>query len=264
MKVITIIIPVFNAWKYTASCLASILKSDYPKENYEILVVDNASTDGTETLLSYLQEQGEPIKILRNKENVGYLLGANQGWKVVETQFALHLNNDVILDKNCISQMFQTFDLDPKIGIVGAIRTLAGTSIYPPKITFFRGEKYKMWEDSNRVRDLAETTLSTPDLNVPFIETDIVPFACALVKKEVWEKIGYFDEEFAPTMYDQENFTLTAKEAGFKTVMATGAKYIHIGAVTTSFNLEYYNNICIRNKVLFHKKWGDKLRRNEI
>jgi len=72
-KELSIIIPLFNNWKLTAKCIASLFKSDYPKEKYEIIIVNNASTDKTHTFISYLVEQGEPINYIKLDENLNFL-----------------------------------------------------------------------------------------------------------------------------------------------------------------------------------------------
>lgn len=254
MKTLSIVIPVYNLWRMTAGCLASIFKSTFPKEQYEIIIVDNASDDMTPTLLDYLIEQGEPIKVFRNEKNLSYLLGANQGWKEVETPYVLHLNNDVLVDKDCIKTMVETFDYDPKIGIVGAIQYFPNGVRNPPLSWFYRGD-----ED---VGNVYKTDITEEDLERPYIECDVAGgFGCAAVRKEVWEEVGYFDEQFAPCHYEQEDYCLRTKRAGWKVVLAPKACCIHFVAATTSFNLEYFNKILDRNRRIFRKKWGESLRR---
>ena len=254
-KQISIVIPVYNHWRMTASCLASIFKSDIPKDSYEIIVVDNASTDMTPKLLSYLQDVGEPLKIVRNKENKDYLLAANQGWKLVETPYVLHLNNDVTLDPHCISLMLNPF-VDSQIGIVGAVQYFLNGTREPPLRWFYRGDQ--------NVGNLYRTELTKEQEEMSYVECDVVGFACAMVKREVWKSIGYFDEQFAPSMYEQEDYCLRAKKAGFKTVLVPNAYFVHRVAVTTADNPAYYQKVIRRNRELFRKKWGEKLRNNEI
>ena len=210
MKELSIVIPVYNNWKLTARCIASILKSDYPQEKYEIIVVDNASVDHTPSLLKLLSQQGYPLKTITNTENRGYLLGANQGWQRAKTEYVLHLNNDVTLDKKCISLMRKVFNMDEKIGIAGAVQYFPNGTREPPLRWFYRGE--------GDIGNIYRTELNEKQEQTAYVKCDVVGFACAMVKREVWEKIGFFDEKFVPAMYEQEDYCLRAKEAGYKTL----------------------------------------------
>lgn len=264
MKELTIVIPVWNNWKYTARCLASVFKSNLPKEKYQIIVVDNASTDTTETLLTYLQDRGEPISIIKNETNRGFLLGANDGWKKTTTQYVMQLSNDVTLGTNCISNMLKAFNFDEKVGLVGAVHKISEDSVLLPKHTYLRGKYYTKWEQENK-RGVDAVVLSYPEIgDSKIIETDVAETACAIIKKEVWEKIGYFDEIFAPCHYEQEDYSLRAKEAGFKIVIALDAEYNHVVAGTTKIDLNYFKDVCDRNKIIFYERWGEKLRNNLV
>ena len=100
---------------------------------------------------------------------------------------------------------------------------------------------------------------------MPFVECDIGGgFGCAMLKKKCWEKVGYYDEQFVPCMYEQEDFCLRIKNYGYKAVLSPKAHCIHSVAQTTSFNLSYFTKIVNINREKFKKKWGDQLRRNEI
>lgn len=121
-KLLTIVIPVHNHWEYTKRCLGSIYFSDNIISKIDILVIDNASTDETEDFLNFQIDSGYPIRVIKNPKNLDYLLAANQGWKEVKTPYCLHLNNDVVLEPNCIQTMLNVFKEDPKIGIVGGIQ----------------------------------------------------------------------------------------------------------------------------------------------
>lgn len=239
----------------TAQCLATIFKSSYPKDLYEIIIIDNASTDNTNKLLEYLVEQGEPIKVIHNDTNLGYLLAANQGWKEVKTPFCLHLNNDIVLNSDCISILRKTFDIDQKIGIVGAVQYYQNGGRNPPLSFFYRGNA--------DIGNVYKKEVESDD--IPFVEADIGGgFGCAMVKREVWEQVGFYSTEFEPCHYDQEDFCLKAKEAGWKIGCAPTAHVLHFVAQTTGFNLPYYTSICDRNREIFRKKWGDKLRQNKV
>jgi GT2 family glycosyltransferase len=203
-----------------------------------------------------LIEGNEPIRVIRNEQNLGYLLAANQGWKTVNTPFCLHLNNDVSLEPNCINNLMNTFNLlDEKIGIVGAVQYYLNGARNPPLSFFYRGNA----DIGNVYKKEIESE------ETPFVEADIGGgFGCAVIKKEVWQQVGYYSEEFAPCHYEQEDFCLKAKEAGWKIGCAPSAHCTHYVAQTTGFNLEYYTQICNRNREIFRAKWEGKLREFKV
>jgi GT2 family glycosyltransferase len=204
-----------------------------------------------------LIKMGEPIKVLRNEKNLGYLLGANQAWKTVKTPYVLQLNNDVTLDKQCITLMHNVFDMDPKIGIVGAVQYFPDGKREPP-LRYFQRKGEAFQDVGNTYRE------EIKDETLPYIECDVVGFACAMIKREVWEDIGYYDEVFSPCHYEQEDFCCKAKLAGWKVALCPQAHFVHIVAASTSANLPYFTGIVNRNRKIFLEKWEKKLREGKV
>lgn len=249
MKELSIVITAWNNWKLTAKSIAHLFQGSYRKDNLEIIFIDNASTDKTETLVTYLTEQGEPIQYLKQKENLNFLKGTNLGWKNVETPYVMLLNNDVFIDHDCLENMMNVIKSDEKIGVVGAMEFLMnGQPSKTKPFIYFDREKLldpilMGYEDINASKD---------DLT---IDVDIVGSACCIIRKEVWDKIGFFDELFAPCMYEQEDYFMRTKAAGFRIVMATKARMTHTVGSTTAFDTPYYQNIIKVNKQKFLNKW---------
>lgn len=246
---LSIIITAYNNWKLTARCIAHLFQGTYPKENFEIIFVDNASTDKTETLVTYLVEQGEPIKYLKQKENLNFLKGTNLGWKNVNSPYVMLLNNDVFVDHDCIEIMMKIIDSDPKIGIVGAME-------YLPSAIRSKSKPFIFFKPKELLDPILYDYKDLNFENEPnFVDVDIVGSACCIIRKEVWDKIGYFDELFLPCMFEQEDFFLRTKIAGFRIVMSTKSKMVHAVGSTTVFNNPFYQDIIRINKLKFLEKW---------
>jgi len=116
-KKISIIILAWNGWeKFTCACLLSIFeKTDYP--DYEVIVVDNGSTDGTS---SGLKSFGKRIRVITNKENRGFSFGNNQAAKIAGGEYLLFLNNDTLVKSgDWLTIMADTLELHPGIGATG-------------------------------------------------------------------------------------------------------------------------------------------------
>jgi GT2 family glycosyltransferase len=105
----------WNGEKYINECLNSVFNQTYP--HLEILVIDNASTDGTIDYLKNLANKPN-LKIVFNKKNVGFAAGHNQGIRETKGEFILCLNQDVVLDKNFIQKAIELFEKDNKIAAV--------------------------------------------------------------------------------------------------------------------------------------------------
>lgn len=248
---LSIIIPVFNHWKLTAKCLASIFKSSYPKEKYEIILVNNASTDKTDTFISYLVEQGEPINYIKLEENLNFCKGINRGWKEVKTPFLMLLNNDAFVTKTCIEKMMKVITSAENIGIVGAMEYLMG-GVPSKEKPFIYFDKEKLLDPILMGYD--EVTILDDDN----VDVDIVGSACCIIRKEVSDEIGFFDERFSPAMFEQEDFWLRTKLAGFRIVMVPTAKFFHMVGATTAFDNPYYQKVIKENKKKFLKKWKNR------
>ncbi len=102
----------FNGKKYIKSCLNSVLAQTYP--NIEILVIDNASTDGGAKLLKELSSFSQ-LRIIENKKNLGFAGGHNQGIKNSKGKYILCLNQDVVLDKNFVWEAVKVLEKNSKI-----------------------------------------------------------------------------------------------------------------------------------------------------
>lgn len=251
MKELDIIMCVRDNWRLTAGALASIFKSTYPKENLKVIIIDNASTDFTEKLCSYLVDEGEPIVYLKQKENLNFVKGNNIGFKTSTAPYVMLLNNDTLLEENCITSMLKILKEQPDVGISGALEFLGNGM--PSK-----DRPFIYWHPKTLLDPVlmgAEEVNSKLMNGGEYAEVDIVGSACCIIKREVLDKIGVFDELFSPCMYEQEDFFLRTKLAGFKIALALDAHFIHLVAGTTNTNPEFYQKVIKTNKSKFLQKW---------
>lgn len=278
MPELTIVIPIHNNYKLTATCLSHIFHNIYPQDQMQIIIVDNNSKDKTEFFIRYLiTKENLPIiyipftekhanvmgisptgpfskdydKIVGpSKQGQGYLKGTNIGWQLVQTPYVMLLNNDVFMAHACIEYMMNAAKSSEKIGIVGGSEFLPeGRPSKVKPFIFFNREDLSA---ANHLRDYK-------DLNIPedseIVDVEDMGFACVVIKKEVWDKIGYFDEQFAPCMYEQEDYCLRSKLAGFRNVIAVKAEFVHHVGSTTADNWQFYQEVLKNNRKKFFNKW---------
>lgn len=243
-KVVSIIILTYNQLEYTKQCIDSI--RNRIKTNYELIIIDNASSDKTIEYLRNITLDDKRIKIIENKYNIGFPKGVNQGLKNASGSYVLIANNDIVVTDNLLERLIEVAESDEKIGIVGPISNMV-SGFQIDKSANYKNltEMYKHAENL-RIRNQGQM------LNFPRIA-----FLFALIKKEVIEKIGGLDERFTPGNYEDDDFCLRAQKAGFKTVIVKDAFVHHFGSKSfTAEGVEKYKNRLLANQKIFVEKWG--------
>jgi hypothetical protein len=122
---VSIVVLTYNNWEYTSACLSAVLGlSDYP--NLEIIVVDNASSDGTPDNLRALQRRDERIRVVLNDTNMGFAVGNNVGLRLARGEFVILLNNDTVVTRGWVRDLIRPMQLDPRIGLTGPLTNNIG------------------------------------------------------------------------------------------------------------------------------------------
>ena len=131
---VSIIIPVYNQWDYTYMCLKSILENT-EGISYEVIIADDNSSDETVNIEKYAKN----VKIIRNKNNLGFLRNCNNAAKQASGKYILFLNNDTEVQKEWLKNLLQLMENDNTIGIAGP------KFIYPDGVLLEAG--CIMWKD---------------------------------------------------------------------------------------------------------------------
>src|SRR5580693_4189194 len=127
--IISVTIVTYNSGRFIKRCLESVLEQKYP--NLEVIVIDNASTDGTVDLL---EQFSESCQIHYNDENIGFAAAQNQAIGLSSGEWVLTLNPDVLLLPNFIQALVDAGQIDPKVGTVcGKLLTIRATFDLPDK-----------------------------------------------------------------------------------------------------------------------------------
>lgn len=114
---VSIIIVNYNGRNFLDACLTSIIDINYPRNKYEVIFVDNASTDKS---VEYVHTKFPWVKILQLTKNYGYTGGNNRGAKIASGDLLVFLNNDTLVDKNWLYELVKTIYIDSKIGVCGS------------------------------------------------------------------------------------------------------------------------------------------------
>ena len=248
--VTSIIILSYNGLEYTQLCLQSIRKNTKPG-TYEIIVVDNGSTDGS---AEWLASQTD-IRCIFNKKNVGFPKGCNQGLKIAKGTDLLLLNNDTIVTPHWLDNMLIALHSRANVGAVGCLTNYCANEqiISLP---------YQSIEELMEVTDMFNQ--SDPIKWHPWM---MLVGYCLLFKREVYLRLGGLDEEFSPGNYEDDDYCLRMRKAGYELLLCEDTYIHHFGSVAFIGNNdivrqrikeERYRKLLEKNRKYFMGKWNIK------
>jgi hypothetical protein len=193
---VSIVILNWNGKELTYNCLKSIKKkTNYP--NYEIIVIDQCSTDGS---IEMIEKNFLEVKLIKNRENVGFSAGNNQGFRIAKGKYIMMLNNDTLVTPNWLSTLVDVMESDESIACVGS-RIVSSL------------EDVK----KERKRDVEEVQTAGG--------------AAMLIRKSVIRRIGDLDaKNFSPIYGEENDWCYRARNHGYKVVIANKSIVIHLGS----------------------------------
>jgi len=228
----SIIILTYNRLDCTKKCIEAITDNAPYGDGYEIVVVDNGSTDGTREWLEAQVAEGGILKLHLCQENIGVPAGWNIGIELAtsDTDYYVILNNDVYVTPGWLEKLMAVITLNPLIGMVGPMTN----EISGPQLrgSFPQGWNFYFWR--------------------------LVGF-CLLIKGEVLRKVGEFDERFGRGNFEDDDYSVRVIQAGYKNVICGGCFVYHDGSA--SWEPGALEEQLIKNKKIFDEKWpADKLK----
>jgi GT2 family glycosyltransferase/glycosyltransferase involved in cell wall biosynthesis/SAM-dependent methyltransferase len=243
---VSIIIPVYNNHLYTYTCLQSILRSQ-SQRSYEIIVVDDCSTDATQAMLQVVKG----VRIVRHDQNQGFIRACNAGAEVARGLYVLFLNNDTIVEPNWLDALASTFDAVPNVGLVGA------KLIYPDgKLQEAGGI---IWNDGSGWNYGRYDDPDKPEYSY-LREVDYCSGACIVLPRELFREVGGFDELFAPAYGEDSDLAFKVRQAGKKVVYQPESEIIHFEGASsgtdTSSGVKGYQLV---NREKLFQKWAHVL-----
>lgn len=234
----SVVVVTYNQLSDTRRCLDSLRqRTDEP---YELIVVDNGSTDGTPEYLA----QVPGCRVIANPENRGFPAAANQGLRAAGGDQVVLLNNDTVLTRGWLSRLRRALASDPRIGLVGPCSNRVSG---PQQVPVPYGD------------DLAGLEPFAADWGARHLgvieETDRLVGFCLLITRAVVDRVGLLDERFGLGCFEDDDYTLRAVRAGFRTVIARDAFVHHAGGRTFIGSGVDFAGLMARNQELFRQKW---------
>ncbi len=240
---VSIIIPVYGRPFDTLRCLHSVAAHSHGV-GYEVIVLDDRPDNPTTSFLAAIPG----LRVHANPKNLGFLRSCNQaatlarGWRLV------FLNNDTLVGPGWLEALLRPARQDPKAGIVGCkLLNADGTIQEAGGIIFRNGWGYCF----GRGEDAA-----APECNY-LREVDVVTGAAFLVRRELFEMVGGFDERYAPAFYEEFDLAFEARRTGFKVLYQPRSTVTHFGSA--SYGAHMRDRQSMRNHAKFSLKWAAEL-----
>jgi len=218
---VSVIIVNWNGLPYLRDCLVSLQSSNYPR--IEIIVSDNASTDGSQKVI---EGEFQNVTLIRNQKNLGFSGGNNIAFRSAKgSQFFL-LNSDAVIEPNCISELIGATVRDPSMAILGCkiFNSVAGKRV----IEHVGGILFP----SGYTTNLGYREIDAGQFEEIY-DVDYVIAAAMMVSRQVIEQIGPFDEAFS-LFYEETDLCYRAQKAGFRIVVVPSAMAYHRGSATVN------------------------------
>jgi GT2 family glycosyltransferase len=240
----SIIIVTYNNLALTKLCLESIFRNtDYP--NYEIIIVDNNSADGTPQFLQELNEKHDNLAIILNSVNNGFAKANNQGIELSQGEYLVLLNNDTVVPQGWLSRLLKHLS-DPEVGLAGPVTNFVGNEA---KIDV----SYRTW---------AEMEVFAQDFTwrhqQQVAEIHMLAMFCIAMRREVYEKVGPLDEQFGIGMFEDDDYSMRMKQLGYRLICVADAFVHHFGqaAFGKLIRSGSYDQLFDENRQKYEKKWG--------
>jgi GT2 family glycosyltransferase len=240
---VSVIVVTLNNHVFLKLCLTSVL-ANTSSPSYELIVVDNGSSDGTAAYLQELSSQQHRLTVIRNERNLGFAPGNNQGLAVARGEILILLNDDTVVPPEWLTRLCG-HAVDPTIGLSGPVTNRAGGESQIP--TSYR--TYGEFLDFARQRGDAS--------NGELLDVPMLTMFCVAMRRDVYARVGPLDEQFAIGMFEDDDYARRVRDLGYRVVCAEDVFVHHFGGTSLGklAAVGELGSLFDANKRRFEEKW---------
>lgn len=239
-----VIIPVYNAPEYVEMCVFALFNNTKKESLGTVYLLDDNSNEITHNLLDNLAKKyGKKIKLIHNKENVGFIKNVNNGFAMSKEKYVLLLNTDCFIAKNTIEKLMDHMEKNSKIGLICPICSNAANltlSMYP-------GFSYMMMDQ------LLERKFKGENFDACTVVGN-----CLMISKDCISKVGYLDEIYGMGYGDETDYQFKAMEKGFEAKVAIDTYVFHKAEMSFNTTNKKRSERLEKNRKIFFDRWGEQ------
>jgi len=233
---VSVIVPNWNGMRFVGMCLDSLAKLHF--KNFEVIVIDNGSIDGSRELI---EEKYPWVKLIKLPYNKGFAIACNEGIKASNAEYVVLLNNDIEVTPDWLTELHEGMERHPECGM-GTTKMMF---LDNRDVFYNTGDLFHSWCTGGG-RGQGEKDQGQYD------QEEYVFGACAgagIYRKELFKQIGLFDEDFFIFAEDVD-LNIRSQLQGFRAVYFPKSKVYHIGTATVGLYSDRYVYLCKRNDIL--------------
>jgi GT2 family glycosyltransferase len=241
---VSVIVVTYNNLELTKACLQSLeLHTMYP--TLEIIVVDNASSDGTQAYLKQWASKADGRRIILNDDNRGFAAANNQGLEAASGEYLVLLNNDTYVTPGWLATLINHLRLNPTIGLIGPVTNNIGNEA---RIDISYEGMDEMIIASRRYTSIHAGQL-TPLRTAAFF--------CVMFSRAVYDAVGALDEAFGIGFFEDDDYCRRVERAGWSIACADDVfVHHHLSASFNKLKQEKRQALFEQNRAIYEKKWG--------
>jgi polysaccharide pyruvyl transferase CsaB len=241
---ISIVVLTHNSQDYIELCCESI-RSNTSWPRYEVIFVDNASTDRTVPILADLARADSRIRVVELCENTGFAAGNNRGVAEAAGEYLVILNPDTIPSQGWLHRLIRHLRTDSALGMIAPVTNHSGNETRIDagyrslgELETFAAERARLYSGQRR-------------------ELTMAPLLCVMLRRDLWNRIGELDERFKVGMFEDDDYSRRVRNAGYRIATAEDCFVHHFGSGSfAQLQPEEALAIFARNRLLYETKWN--------